>query len=83
MKSCTYVGLYGSGLLKFGPHLTLFASLLGFDIPTSSFLFIGNVFYYSCFHCFFFLNDVNIFVHCRSTGVSYISYHSIIKFVHQ
>ena len=46
-KSCTYVGLYGSGLFNFGSHLTLFACFLGFDIPTSSFIFIGNVFY-SC-----------------------------------
>ena len=49
----TYVGLYGSGLFNFGSYLTLFACFLDFDIPTSSFIFIGNVFYYSCFHCFF------------------------------
>ena len=47
-KSCTNVGLYGSGLFNFWSHLTLFACFLGFDIPTSSFIFIGNVFYYSC-----------------------------------
>ena len=40
----TYVGLYGSGLFNFGSHLTLFACFLGFDIPTSSFIFIGNAF---------------------------------------
>ena len=39
----------------------MFACFLGFDVPTSSFIFIENVFYYSCFHCFFFLNGVNIF----------------------
>ena len=44
-KSCTYVGLYGSGLFNFGSHLTFFACFLGFDIPTSSFIFIGNVFF--------------------------------------
>ena len=38
---------------------TLFACFLGFDIPTY-FIFIENVFYYSCFHCFFFRNGVNI-----------------------
>ena len=50
-KSCTYVGLYGSGLFNFGSYVsfpTLFACFLGFDIPTSSFIFIENVFYYSC-----------------------------------
>ena len=43
-KSCTYVGLYRSGLFNFVSHLTLFGCFLGFDIPTSSFIFIGNVF---------------------------------------
>ena len=47
-SSYTYVRLYGSGLFKFGSHLTLFASFLGFEIPTSSIIFIENVFYYSC-----------------------------------
>ena len=42
----TYVGLYGSGLFNFGSHLTLFACFLGFDIPTSSFIFIGLLFLY-------------------------------------
>ena len=46
-KSCTYVGLYGSGLFNFGSYVnlqTLFAYFLGFDIPTSSSIFIENVF---------------------------------------
>ena len=43
---------------------------LGFDIPTSSFIFIENASYYSCFHCFAFLNGVNIF--CRLHKYSYI-----------
>ena len=50
-KSCTYVGLYGSGLFSFGSYVsfpTLFACFWGFDIHTSSFTFIENVFYYSC-----------------------------------
>ena len=45
--SCTYVGLYGSGLFSFGSYVslpTLFAWLFGFDVPTSSFIFIENVF---------------------------------------
>ena len=50
----TYVGLYGSGLFNFGSHLTLFACFLGFDIPTSSFIFIGNVFLLFLFPLFFF-----------------------------
>ena len=48
----TYVGLYGSGLFNFGSYVslpTLFACFLGFDVPTSSFIFIENVFYYSLF----------------------------------
>ena len=56
-KSCTYVGLYGSGLFNSGSYVsfpTLFACFLSFDVYTSSFIFIENVFYYSCFHCFFF-----------------------------
>ena len=44
---------------------TLFTCFLGFDVPASSFIFIENVFYYSCFHCFFFLNGVNIFCTLR------------------
>ena len=46
-KHCTYVGLYGSGLFNFRSYInlpTLFACFLGFDIPTSSFIFIENVF---------------------------------------
>ena len=46
----TYVGLYGSGLFNFVSYVsfpTLFTCFLGFDIPTSSFIFIENVFYYS------------------------------------
>ena len=46
-KSCTYVGLYGSGLFNFRSYVnlpTLFACFLGFDVPTSSFIFIENVF---------------------------------------
>ena len=30
--------------LILGSHLTLFAYFLGFDIPTSPFIYIGNVF---------------------------------------
>ena len=47
----TYVGLYGSGLFNLGSYVslpTLFACFLGFDVPTSSFIIIENVFYYSC-----------------------------------
>ena len=43
----TYVGLYGSGLFNFRSYVnlpTLFACFLGFDFPTSSFIFIENVF---------------------------------------
>ena len=68
-----YKGLYGSGLFNFGSHLTLFACFLGFDISTSYFIFIGNVFYYSCFHCFF----PECCEYCRNTGVSYIAYEII------
>ena len=42
----TCVGLYGSGLFNFGSYVslpTLFAWFLGFDVPTSSFIFIENV----------------------------------------
>ena len=42
-----YIGLYGSGLFNFRSYVnlpTLFACFLGFDIPTSSFIFIENVF---------------------------------------
>ena len=38
-------------VVYFGSYVsfpTLFAYFLGFDIPTSSFTFIENVFYYSC-----------------------------------
>ena len=57
-KSCTYVGLYGSGLFNFGYYVnlpTLFASFLGFYVPTSSFIFIEN-FLLFLFPLFFFLN---------------------------
>ena len=43
----TYVGLYGSALFNFMSYVnlpTLFACFLGFDVPTSSFIFIENVF---------------------------------------
>ena len=43
----TYVGLYGSGLFNFRSYVnlpTLFACFLGFDVPTSYFIFIENVF---------------------------------------
>ena len=49
----TYVRLYGSGLFNFGSYVsfpTLFTCFLGFDIPTSSFILIENVFYYSCIY---------------------------------
>ena len=71
-----------SGLFNFGSHLTgaLFACILGFDIPTSSFIFIGNAFYYSCFHCFFPWMVWIFLVDCRNTSVSHISWnHSIIN----
>ena len=57
--------------LIFGPMLALFACFSGFDIPTSFFIFVENVFLF-LFLSFFFLNDVNIlFVDCRNTRVSY------------
>ena len=42
-NSCTYIGLCGSGLFNFGFCMyinlpTLFAYVLGFDIPTSIFI---------------------------------------------
>ena len=40
----TYVGLYGSGLFNFGSYVDLPTYFLGFDVPTSSFIFIENVF---------------------------------------
>ena len=46
----TCVGLYGSGLFNFGSYVSspnLLRMLFCFDIPTSSFIFIENVFYYS------------------------------------
>ena len=43
----TYVGLYGGDFGSYVSFPTLFACFLGFDIPTSSFIFIENVFYYS------------------------------------
>ena len=60
--------------MNFGSYVPpdLVHMLFGFDIPTSSLIFIENVFYYSCFHCFLFLNGVNIFVDSRNTGVSYM-----------
>ena len=54
----TYVGLYGSGSFNFGSYVsfpTLFACFLGFDIPTSSFIFIENVFYYSCIYIYIYI----------------------------
>ena len=48
----TYVGLYGSGLFNFGSYVSLsillLACFLGLDVPTFSFIFIENIFYYSC-----------------------------------
>ena len=43
----TYLGLYGSGLFNFWSYVnlpTLFAYFLAFDIPTSSFIFIENIY---------------------------------------
>ena len=43
----TYVGLYGSGLFNFGSYDNLpnfFAYVLGFNVHTSSSVFIENVF---------------------------------------
>ena len=43
----TYVGLNESGLFNFRCYIkltTLFAYVLGFDVPTSSSIFIENVF---------------------------------------
>ena len=56
-KSCTHVGLYGSGLFNFGSYVnfpTLFTCFLGFDVPTYSFIFIENVFLLFLFPLFFF-----------------------------
>ena len=76
--NCTYVGLYGSGLFNFGSYVNLptlrFAYFLGFDVLTSSSIFIEN---FILVFIVFFLNGVNIFVDCRNTGVSYISYEII------
>ena len=47
----SYVGLYGSGFGSYVSFPTLFACFLGFDIPTSSFIFIGNVFLLFLFVC--------------------------------
>ena len=41
-KSCTYVGLYGGDFGSYVSFPTLFACFLGFDVPTSSFIFIEN-----------------------------------------
>ena len=44
-----YSSLYRSGLFNFGSYVslpTLFTCFLGFDVPTSSFIFIENVFYF-------------------------------------
>ena len=54
ITSSTYVGLYGSDFGSYVSFPVLFAWFLGFDIPTSFFIFIENVFCYSCFHRFFF-----------------------------
>ena len=55
--SCTYVGLYGSDFGFYVSFPTLLACFLGFDIPTSSFIFIENVFFLLfLFPLFFFLN---------------------------
>ena len=57
----TYVGGYMEVVcLILGPTCiyvtcsfpTLFACFLGFDVPTSSFIFIENVFYYSCMYMY-------------------------------
>ena len=64
--------------LIWGPTITscvstipiFFAYILSFDIPTPSFIYIENVYYYSCFYCF--SDGVNIFcVDYRNTGASY------------
>ena len=42
--------MYGSGLFNFGSYVSfpnLFTFFLGLDVPTSSFIFIENVFDYS------------------------------------
>ena len=47
LRKCSISGLYGSGLFNFRSYVnlpTLFACFLGFDVPTSSFIFIENVF---------------------------------------
>ena len=40
----TYVGLYGSDFGCYVSFPTLFTYFWGFDVPTSSFIFIENVF---------------------------------------
>ena len=64
-KSYTYVGLYGSGLFNFGFYVSLpalFACFLSFDVPTSSFIFIENVYFIILVSIvFFLLNGVNMF----------------------
>ena len=43
----TYVGFNFASYVSLP---TLFTCFLGFDVPTSSFIFIENVFYYSCIY---------------------------------
>ena len=74
--------------LILGFTLTLFAYFLGFDIPTSSFILFGNVFYYSCFRCFFFLNGLIIFCGlqkywCKLYIIRHHSFRNALKCVHQ
>ena len=74
-KSCTYVGLYGSGLFNFGSYVsfpTLFTCFFGFDIPTS---FILLKMFYIIPVSIFFSEWCKYFL--QKTGVSYISYEII------
>ena len=57
----TLEGLYASDFGSYVSFSTLFACFLGFDIPTSSFIFI-EMFFIILVSPVFFLNGVNIFL---------------------
>ena len=50
--------------------------LFCFDVPKSAFIFIQN---YFCFHCFFFLNGVNLVLRLQKYCCKLYNYHEIIQ----
>ena len=68
--------------LIWGPMLATQPCSHAFWVLTYLVIFIENVFYYSCFHFFFFLNGVNIFIKiCSSMKVSLCIYQLFMQSV--